>query len=223
MTAKLGNLSTRASVAVVGAVLALVLLGFWFVVVSPKRSEAADLEAKVAAAQADLAQRKADLARPSAALTVRASDAFRLAKALPEDGNVAGVILDVDRLAATHDLALEGFQPTAVIPVTGYYAQPLTVTVQGRFGDVSRFLTELRQLVTVKKGRLSVRGRLYSVSEVLLGKPEGEAKYPLVRASVLLNAFGLMPGVPATTTPATPEGGTTTPSSTGTTAAGATP
>jgi Tfp pilus assembly protein PilO len=223
MTAKLDNLSSRAKVALAGGLLALVLLGLWFVVVSPKRSQAADLKAEVAAAQAELTQRKADLARPSAAVTVRASDVFRLAKALPEDGNVAGVILDIDRLAAAHGLTLEGFQPTAVIPVTGYYAQPLTVTVQGRFGDVSRFLAELRQLVSVKKGRLSVRGRLYSVSEVRLGKPEGTAKYPVVRAGVLLNAFGLMPGVPATTTPATPEGGTTTPSSTGTTAAGATP
>jgi type IV pilus assembly PilO-like protein len=219
VTAQFRNLSTRAQLGLGGAALALVVLALWFVVVSPKRSEAANLEAEVAAAQADLNQRKADLARPSAAVTVRASDVFRLAKALPEDGNVAGVILDVDRLAASHGLTLEGLQPTAVIPVTGYYAQPLTVTVQGRFGAVSRFLSDLRQLVTVKKGRLSVRGRLYSVSEVRLGRPEGEAKFPVVRAGVVLNAFGFMQGVPAPATPATPE--TTTPS--GSTAAGATP
>ena len=57
-------------------------------------------------------------------MTVRTSDVFRLAKALPEDANVAAVMLDVDRLAARHGLTLEGFQPTAQIPVTGYYAQP---------------------------------------------------------------------------------------------------
>jgi hypothetical protein len=201
----------------------LVLLALWFLVVSPERSQAKSLEAEVAVAQAELAQKKADLARPSAAVTVRASDVFRLAKALPVDANVAGVILDVDRLASNHGLKLEGFQPTAVIPVTGYYAQPLSITVQGRFGDVSKFLAELRELVSVKKGRLFVRGRLYSVNEVRLGKPEGEAKFPVVRAGVVLNAFGFMPGVPATTTPVTPEGESTTPSSDGTSAAGATP
>jgi len=214
-----GRLSNRAALGLGAALLVLVLLGLWFVVVSPKRSEASDLATEVATSRTELAQRKADLARPSAAVTVRASDVFRLAKALPVDSNVAGVLLDIDRLAKAHGLTIEGFQPTAVIPVTGYYAQPLTVTVQGRFGDVSTFLRELRELVTVKKGRLSVRGRLYSVSEVRLGKPEGKVEYPVVRAGVLLNAFGLMSGAPSTDVPADPTT-TTTP---GSSAAGATP
>lgn len=205
------------------AVLALAAVGLWFLVVSPKKSEAASLADEVVAAQSELAQRKAELARPSAAVTVRASDVFRLAKALPEDANVAGVILDVDRLAAGHRLTFEGFQPSAVVPVTGYYAQPVTLTVEGRFGDVSKFLSDVRKLVSVKKGRLVVNGRLYSVSEVKLGEPEGDKVYPIVRASILLNAFGLLPAVPATTSTATPETDSTTPSSDGTSAAGATP
>jgi Pilus assembly protein, PilO len=196
------NLSNRTALALGGAALVLVLLGLWFVVVSPKRSEAADLKGEVAVAQAELAQRKTDLAQPSAAVTVRASDVFRLAKALPEGGNVAGVILDIDRLAARHGLSLEGFLPTEVIAVSGYYAQPLTVTVQGRFGEVSKFLSELRELVTVKKGRLVVNGRLYSVTEVRLGKPDGEnVQFPVVKAGILLNAFGLLPNAaPITST-----------------------
>jgi Tfp pilus assembly protein PilO len=216
-----GKLSNRSAVAVGCAAFVVVVAALWFLLVSPERSQAKTLEADVAAAQAELDEKKAALANPSAAVTVRASDVFRLAKALPEDANVAGVILDVNRLAKTHKLTLEGFQPTAVVPVTGYYAQPLTVTVQGRFGDVSKFVTELRDLVRVKNGRLSVQGRLYSVSEVRLAKPEGKAVFPVVRAGVLLNAFGFMPGVPATTI--TPETDSTTPSTDGTTAAGATP
>jgi len=217
------NMSNRNAIAVGGAAAVLVLLALWFLVVSPKRSEAARLESDVAAAQAALTQKKAELARPSAAVTVRTSDVFRLAKALPEDANVAAAMLDVDRLAARHGLTLEGFQPTAQIPVVGYYAQPVTVTVQGRFGKVSRFLADLRRLVTVKKGRLVVDGRLYSVTEVRLAKPEGEdVGFPVVRAGILLNAFGFTPGMPATIPPATGEESTT-PSSDGTSAAGATP
>ena len=104
----------------------------------------------------------------------------------------------------------------------GYYAQPLTVTVQGRFGNVSGFLTDIRDLVSVKHGRLLVNGRLYSVSEVRLGKPD-QKTFPVVRAGVILNAFGFMAGAPTTTTPVTPESDSTTPSSDGTSAAGATP
>lgn len=214
-----GKLSPRASVGLGAAVLVLVVVAFWFLLVSPKRSEAGNLKAEVATAQAELEQRKAELAQPSAAVTVRARDVFRLAKALPEDPNIAAVLLDVDRLARAYKLTLEGFQPTATVPVTGYFAQPITVTVQGRFGDVYRFLGTLRELVTVKKGRLVVNGRLYSVTEVRLGKPEGKVKYPVVRAGILLNAFGLLPNVPAAPTPETD----TTASTDGSSAAGATP
>jgi hypothetical protein len=219
------NVSSRTALALGGAALLLVLVGLWFLVVSPKRSEASDLKNEVAAAQQQLEERKAALARPSAAVTVRASDVYRLAKALPESSNVAGVILDLSQLAKRHGLTLEGFQPTAAIPLTGYYAQPLTVTVQGRFGDVSKFLSDVRELVRVKRGRLVVNGRLYSVSEVRLGKPEGDKSYPIVRAGILMNAFGLLQGVPATPTSTTDsaESDSTTPTTDGATAVGATP
>jgi hypothetical protein len=217
-------MSNRTAIAVGGAAAVLVLLALWFLVVSPKRSEAARLESDLAAAQAELTQKKAELASPSAAVTVRTSDVFRLAKALPEDANVAAAMLDVDRLAARHGLTLEGFQPTAQIPVAGYYAQPITVNVQGRFGKVSRFLRDLRKLVSVKKGRLVVDGRLYSVTEVRLARPEGDdVHFPLVRAGILLNAFGFTPGLPPTLTPDATGEETTPPSSDGTSAAGATP
>lgn len=217
------NVSNRTAIAMGGAAAVLVLLALWFLVVSPKRSEAARLESDLAAAQAELTQKKSELASPSAAVTVRTSDVFRLAKALPEGTNVAAAMLDVDRLAARHGLTLEGFLPTAQIPVQGYYAQPVTVTVQGRFGKVSRFLGDLRKLVSVKKGRLVVGGRLYSVTEVRLSRPEGEKLgFPVVRAGILLNAFGFTPGVPAFPSDTTGVE-TTTPSSDGTSAAGATP
>ena len=82
----------------------------------------------------------------------------------------------------------------------------------------------MRKLVTVKKGRLVVDGRLYSVTEVRLSRPEGEdVQFPVVRAGILLNAFGFTPGVPPTLPRRRPATETTTPSADGTSAAGATP
>ncbi len=91
--------------------------------------------------------------------------------------------------------------------------------MQGRFTDVSRFLGELRQLVRVQKRRLDARGRIYSTTNVNL--TEGDTKFPNVKAAVTIEAYtfnaATAAGTPTDTT--TP----TTPSSSGTVAAGATP
>ena len=96
---------------------------------------------------------------------------------------------------------------------------PLSVVVQGRFGDVSRFLGDVRTLVTVRKGRLDSRGRLYSVSQVDVSRARLDKKFPVVKATVTLNAYAFSAPVPATPAPST----TPDPSSNGTVAAGATP
>ena len=58
-----------------------------------------------------------------------------------------------------------------------------------------------------------VDGRLYSVTEVRLARPEGEdVQFPLVQAGILLNAFGFTPGVPPSLTPDATGEETTTPS-----------
>ncbi len=121
-----GKLSNRSAVAFGGAALALVLLALWFLVVSPERSQAKSLEADVAAAQAELDQKKADLARP-----FRRRDGARERRLPACQGASRGRQRrrsDPRRRSARVErtgLTLEGFQPTAVIPVTGYYAQPL--------------------------------------------------------------------------------------------------
>jgi hypothetical protein len=84
---------------------------------------------------------------------------------------------------------------------------------------VSRFLGELRQLVRVQKRRLDARGRIYSTTNVNL--TEGDTKFPNVKAAVTIEAytFNAATAAPTQTDTTTP----TTPSSSGTVAAGATP
>ncbi len=201
------------------AALALVLVAGWFLVVAPKRSRADALEAQVVAAQTELAQKRAELARPSAAVRIKANDLFRLSKALPTVGDTAGVILDVNRLANQHDLTFWSLTPGTPLAGTGVLQQPYGVELEGRFGDVSRFLRDLRTLVRVKKGRLDARGRIYAVDQVELKEPESTKKFPVVKASLTVNAFSYAgEAVPPGDTPAT-----TTTSTTGTVAAGATP
>ena len=195
------------------------LAAAWFLVVTPQQSKADDLDRQVAAAQSELAQRKIELATPSAKLTVKAGDTYRLAKALPDATNMAGMILDLNRLAARHKLAFTSIAPGAPLAATGYVAQPVGVEVQGRFTSVSAFLGELRRLVRVRQGRLDARGRIYSTTNINL--TEAETKFPNVKAAVTIESYTFFAPT-AAGTPATPPPSST-PSSSATVAAGANP
>ena len=115
-----GLLKDKRAVIVLGAVGAVVVLAAaWLLVVSPQRSKASDLNRQVAAAQSELAQLRLSLATPSAKLTVKAGDTYRLAKALPDATNMAGVILDLNGVAARHKLAFTSISPGVALPADG--------------------------------------------------------------------------------------------------------
>jgi hypothetical protein len=133
---------------------------------------------------------------------------------------MSGILIDVDRIAHRNDLKFFSITPTPQVLGTGYFEQPLAVVVEGRFGNFSRFLGDLRTLVTIRGHRLDARGRLYSVSKVEISSPTSPNTFPVVKAAVTLNAYSFSEQ-PATPAPS-PSTSTDT-SSNGTVAAGATP
>jgi hypothetical protein len=200
----------------------------WFLLVSPQRSKAAHLDEQIASVESRIAARKAELAEPRAKVKVRASDVFRLGKAIPDATDMPGIVLEVGRLARSNDVDFESITPGQAVPLTGYTVQPVNVVLVGRFADVSSILREVRTLVTLRKGRLDARGRLFSVDQVTLGAPDGDKKFPVVKATLTLNAFvngGAAPAPETSVEEAESSGGiqSTNPSSSGTVAAGATP
>ena len=148
----------------VGAAVAgglILVLAAWFLLVSPQRAKANELTAEVSTSRAELRTRQLALATPSATVRVKPSDLYRLTKALPNDTDMAGILLDVNRLAARNKLAFRSITPAPSVSGTGYLEQPLAVVVQGRFGNISHFLGDVRTLVSVRGQRLDARGRLY--------------------------------------------------------------
>jgi Tfp pilus assembly protein PilO len=200
-----------------GAAVLLLVAAIWFLAVSPQNSKAAKLDSAIAAEQTKIAERRAQLAAPSAQVHVRASDLYRLTKAMPDQTDMSGIILALNRLAKAHGLSFDGIQPSPTVAQTGYSVQPVSVTVQGRFSAVSAFMRDLRSLVDVHKRALKVTGRLFSVDQFSLGAPDNKRSFPDVKATFTIDAFsfvGGLPAAPSTTTPSAPSG---------TVAAGATP
>jgi Tfp pilus assembly protein PilO len=218
MTDVLHTTRGKIGLAVAGGV--LLVVAAWFLIVSPQRSKASELATQIAASQDELEQRRGDLAKPAAAVTVKPSDLYRLTKALPNDTDMPSILIDVDRTARQNHLSFTSLTPSPQVLGTAYIAQPVIVVVQGRFGALSRFLGDLRRLVTVREGRLDARGRLYSISGVDITAPDAGSTFPVVKATVTLNAYSYNSTPPAPA--ATPSTSTDT-SSSGTVAAGATP
>jgi len=221
--ATLHNPKVQLALAVAGGLLLTVVV--WMLLISPTRAKATTLSAQITDVQSQIATRKAALkAKPKVAVT-RPSDLYRLTKAIPDQTDMGGIIFDLTRLSSRSGVELQSVTPSPLVTGVGYNVQPIGVTVQGRYSQVSRFLHDLRKLVTVRHGHLDSRGRLFTVDNVSLGQGES-AQLPMISADLTIDAFVFAGGTPATT-PATgvstSTAGTQTPAPAGAAAAGATP
>lgn len=210
------RLSPPVQLGIAVAVIVLIAVAGWFLVVSPKKSTASDLEVQIADAQLRLTQARVEANRKPAP-PVETSDLFRLAKAMPDQVDMSGILLELNRVASDTGIEFESISPGAPAPVGAYQVVPVTVLFEGNFYSLSDFLFRLRNLVSMRNGALDADGRLFNVDTVTFG--ESENRFPSIRATLQLNAFvfgtataaaAAPPAAPATTTPASTTPTTTT-------------
>ena len=181
----------RVLVPVLCAVAALgVAAGGYLVLVQPQRQRAQVLATRIADARAQLASlREGADGKP----VVGASDVFRLAQAMPAADDVAGILLDLSRLARASRLSLVAVRPAPRISLPdGAAAVPIGVTLDGSWSGLSSFLRAVRGQVAVRGDGLSVVGRLFDVDslQVTATSPPHE-----LEAVLALSAFDY--GAPA--------------------------
>ncbi len=221
MTARLSALSRPAQLALVGTALLLVVVVGWFALVAPKRSTAADLKEQTAAVQAQI-DRNRSSAFARALPAVRSASVFRLAKAMPDAVGMPDVMLELNQLAADSGISLDEITPQMPAADTAFDVEPITMQFTGNFYNLSDFLLRLRNLVRVENGKLLANGRMFAVSG--LSFAEAEQKFPVVTATMTVNAF--VPAAPQPVAPVatdTAAGATTTTGTTTTPAPAAAP
>ena len=200
MKARLETLSPRALVGiVVGMVLVWTAL-LWLLYVSPHRSAASSAKDELAAAQSELLQAQIAAHRPSAVGGTTASDVLRLAEAMPASGDLSGLVIELSRLAQESHVELRSISSaTATDGPGGTTMVPVTVTVGGRFRQVTRFLQRTRTLVSMRGGRIHTKGRLFSVDSIELAESL-TGGFPNLDATIILDAFAydgpIMPATP---------------------------
>ena len=211
-------------VLVVVGLIAYLALGY-LLVISPQRSKGSDLSKQVAETEAQINQYRTLSAQAKAAAPIRVADLFRLEKAMPNEVDMAGIVLELSRIAGDSGITFESITPQGVVAAPGYQVLPVALVFDGNYFELSDFLYRLRSLVRVRTGRLASSGRLFIVDAISFS--ESEKSFPRIQATLVVNAYvygdAPVPGaappaaVPATTTASTSTLGETATTTTATT------
>jgi hypothetical protein len=186
-------------IGVVVAVLLLVAVLGYFLVVSPQRGRAADLKKQMATTQKSIDDARALVAKAKNAQKVKVADVFRLTKAMPDNPDEAGVLLDLNHIAKGAGIDFTSLAVDPSVPLSNYQVIPLRLQFVGNFYALSDFLFRLRNLVDVRRGALDARGRLFAVDQIALD--EGVFAFPRIRAQINVNAFVYGAGEPGSAAP----------------------
>lgn len=186
------RLSPRAAALVIAGGLLFVAAVAYLFLVSPKRTEAARLQGEIETTQATVDRLRSE--GPSRAADLKLTDLVRLAKAMPKQTDMPGILLELNRIAVGTGASFTSITPLPAVLASGYSVVPMQVVFEGSFGQLTAVLERLRTRVDLKRGTLRVRGRLYTIDAVDLA--EGTNKFPQLKATMTLGAF-LYSGAPA--------------------------
>ncbi len=184
---------------VLGAI--VLAAGGYFALIGPKRSAAKQYALEAAAAQKQLDDFQTAKLASKNVKPLKVADLFRLSKAMPDRADMAGVLLELNRVAADSGITFESISPQTSVPISGYQAMPIQLNFSGNFYDLSDFLYRLRNLVGVQDGRLAASGRLFAVDT--LDFTESTEGFPQIEAVLVVDAFVYGTGTAATATPTT--------------------
>lgn len=204
---------------IVLVVVGVLLLGAaaYFGLIRPKKAEAARLQKETDATKAQVDDYYAKSAAVKGRPKIRSADLFRLAKAMPGQADMSGVLLQLNQVAADTGITFQSIAPQNSVPISGYQAVPIHLTFEGNFYNLVDFLFRLRNLVDVEHGQLNATGRLFAIDT--LSFDEAQGGFPQISATLVVDAFVYGTLTPATATPTT----TTSTTSTSTTTTTASP
>lgn len=206
---------TPGKLGLLGGALLVALLAGWFVVIAPKRSEAAKVQKQIDDTLVQIAVARGGGSQHRAP-AIRVADLFELSRAMPNSADIPNVLLQLGDIAGETGVTFESIAPHDPVPLGSYMQIGIDLVFEGRFYDLSDFLYRLRNLVGVHQGALDATGRLFSVDSFTLD--QGQLQFPQVKATLTVSAYVFgdgtaapVPpeaisadrGTPTTTTPAT--------------------
>jgi Tfp pilus assembly protein PilO len=198
----------------VGVVAVAAIAGYWMLVLSPKRKEAADLQSKVVAEQAQLAQTQSLIANFEKAkqdYRKNYTTLVRLGKAIPADDDVHSLVVQIDAAAKRSGVNFEnidigqgggapaagpstatttgktGNVPPGAVSAGAFSAMPFAFSFAGDYQGLSKFFARLDRFVGIKGDKIDVNGRLLRIESISL--TPGEGGWPGLRAQIGASSY----------------------------------
>ena len=176
------------------ALIGLIVLGFvlagvggYFMLIGPQKSKAASLDKQIADTNQAIDSARALTLQAKTDAKIRVADLFRLTKAMPDQPDEAGILLELNNVARHAGISFDSISPQGSTPLSGYQVVPINVVFNGNFFQLNDFLFRLRNLVDVRRGALAADGRLFTVDNINFD--EGEANFPQIQASLTIDAY----------------------------------
>jgi Tfp pilus assembly protein PilO len=185
--AQIKGLSQNALIAIIVAGVLVFGLAAWFLAVRPQGGKVKSLKAEAASIQEKIDAYHQQVRAARSTPKIQVADVYRLAKAMPSKTDMPDVVLELSQLARDTGIRFDSITPQPVAAVGSYSALPISLTFNGNFYNLADFLYRLRSLVTVHAGRLDATGRLFAVDTLTFN--EGEAKFPQIQATLIVDAF----------------------------------
>jgi Tfp pilus assembly protein PilO len=204
---------------VIAAVLLVVAVVVYFLLIHPKRSEIGRLSDDIAQLENEVRVATINAKKDEPTVRIRVADLFALAKAMPDEDDMAGVLLELNSVATAAGVKFFAIVPQPAANNEGFLTLPIGLKFIGNYYDLSDFLFRVRNLVTVRDGRLAARGRLFTLD--LLTFQEGPGGFPSIEANLTLSAY--VYGAPTATPVSSAAPSTTTTTATTTTTTTETP
>jgi Tfp pilus assembly protein PilO len=194
---KIAGLDKRIHFAVVAILVLIVGYLGHMLVVSPQAVAAAKLQKQADAVQLQIYQRKAQLKAGLHPPTIETADLFRLARAMPDQEDMPGIILTLSDVAHGAGIKFDLIEPVVGgLTTTGsYQTDRIHLLFNGDFYGLSDFLYRLRSLVAVRNGDLEASGRLFNVDTVTFNVIPNA--FPRITAELFVNAYVYGSGAPA--------------------------
>ena len=168
----------------------------WFMLISPQRTKADQLDTQRAAVDAELATDRVLVSKPSETKTKATLAAAK--RALPDDAQVSQILRQLAGFAATSRTEIDSITPAAAVAGTGAQTIPISLQFRGRYFGLQQLLRLMRTSASSKNGKITASGRLFTVDQISFG---GASDDGVIAATIKLNAFIYSPApvVPSTT------------------------